>query len=42
VNATYQIYALTPDFNQTDCIKLYGLLPHYLDDQDAFGAWEYT
>lgn len=38
--ATYQIYALTPAFNQTNCITLDGLLPTY-QPTNAFGAWEY-
>jgi len=39
--ATYQIYANTPAFNQTGCIKVEGLLPHYTP-AGVFGAWEYT
>lgn len=38
--ATYQIYALTPDFNQANCITLNGLLAH--DQGEVLGAWEYT
>ena len=41
VNATYQIYAKTPAFDQNDCIKLKGLLQHEQPTND-FGAWEYT
>ena len=41
VNATYQIYAKTPTFDQKDCIKLKGLLQHEEPTND-FGAWEYT
>jgi len=39
--ATYQIYANTPAFNQTDCVKVEGLLPHDTPS-GVFGAWEYT
>lgn len=41
VNATYQIYAKTPAFNQTDCIELKGLLQNEEPNND-YGAWEYT
>ena len=39
--ATYQIYANTPAFNQTDCITVDGLLPHYTP-AGVYGAWQYT
>lgn len=40
--ATYQIYANTPAFNQTDCVKLGGLEPSFLPSGSPPGAWEYT
>ena len=40
-NATYQIYAKTPAFNQTGCIELNGLVQNE-EPNDDYGAWEYT
>ena len=37
---TYQIYADTPAFNQTDCTRVDGLLPHYTP-AGVVGAWQY-
>jgi hypothetical protein len=41
VNATYQIYAKTPAFNQTNCVELVGLVQNEQPNDD-YGAWEYT
>ena len=37
---TYQIYALTPAFDQEGCTTLDGLVQHN-QVGDAFGAWQY-
>lgn len=38
----YQIFVKTPAFNRTDCVRLFGLLPHALPAGSSFGAWQYT
>lgn len=39
--AVYKVYAVTPGFNQTGCVKLAGLLASYLGNGAPFGAWQY-
>lgn len=38
--ATFQIFAKTPAFNQTNCVELDGMLPNEQTTND-FGAWQY-
>ncbi|KAH7410561.1 hypothetical protein BKA64DRAFT_357478 [Cadophora sp. MPI-SDFR-AT-0126] len=40
--ATYQIFARTPGFNLTDCVKLEGLQATILPEPAPFGAWQYV
>ncbi|CZR59928.1 uncharacterized protein PAC_09823 [Phialocephala subalpina] len=39
--AVYNVYAVTPAYNQTGCVKLAGLLASYLGTGAGFGAWQY-
>jgi hypothetical protein len=41
-NGTFQIFAKTPLFNKTNCVKLAGIKPTFLPSDAPFGAWQYT
>lgn len=38
--ASYQLYAVTPRFNATNCVRALGLLLHQAEAQ--FGCWQYA